>query len=121
MQMKVFLQRMGWLTACLCRILPSPAAGAASAGSGFVQTRSYKISITYDKYYMVDVYLLLTRKGSDMAVQVPRMWLFGYDEDGRPLTHAQVPLPLRSLLEVLMCCPGVRGHVARPCEEDGDD
>mmetsp|Transcript_52517 Transcript_52517/g.162989 ORF Transcript_52517/g.162989 Transcript_52517/m.162989 type:complete len:184 (+) Transcript_52517:496-1047(+) len=54
-------------------ILPSPAAGAASASSGFVKTRSYNISITYDKYYMV-----------------PRMWLFGYDEDGRPLTHAQV-------------------------------
>jgi len=21
---------------------------------------------------------------------VPRMWLFGYDEEGKPLTHAQV-------------------------------
>jgi len=31
------------------------------------------VSITYDKYY-----------------QVPRMWLFGYDEDGTPLRPAQV-------------------------------
>eukprot|EP00162_Nutomonas_longa_P001904 comp12483_c0_seq1/m.16386 comp12483_c0_seq1/g.16386 ORF comp12483_c0_seq1/g.16386 comp12483_c0_seq1/m.16386 type:complete len:264 (-) comp12483_c0_seq1:24-815(-) len=33
-----------------------------------VKTRTYDISITYDKYY-----------------QTPRMWLFGYDEARRPL------------------------------------
>lgn len=33
-----------------------------------VKTRTYDLSITYDKYY-----------------QTPRMWLFGYDEDGEPL------------------------------------
>jgi ubiquitin-like-conjugating enzyme ATG3 len=38
-----------------------------------VKTRSYDLSITYDKYY-----------------QVPRLWLFGYDADGRPLTQDQV-------------------------------
>ena len=41
--------------------------------SDFVKARSYTVSITFDKYYMV-----------------PRMWLFGYDEDGKPLTHEQV-------------------------------
>jgi ubiquitin-like-conjugating enzyme ATG3 len=45
----------------------------AAAASDFVKTRSYNISITYDKYYMV-----------------PRMWLFGYGEDSRPLSHKQV-------------------------------
>ena len=44
-----------------------------SGSEGFVRTRSYNISITYDKYY-----------------QVPRCWLFGYDEDSKPLTHEQV-------------------------------
>eukprot|EP00281_Chroomonas_sp_CCMP1168_P002425 CAMPEP_0206258630 /NCGR_PEP_ID=MMETSP0047_2-20121206/26035_1 /ASSEMBLY_ACC=CAM_ASM_000192 /TAXON_ID=195065 /ORGANISM="Chroomonas mesostigmatica_cf, Strain CCMP1168" /LENGTH=302 /DNA_ID=CAMNT_0053685413 /DNA_START=74 /DNA_END=982 /DNA_ORIENTATION=+ len=46
---------------------------AATPASDFVRARSYTVSITYDKYYMV-----------------PRMWLFGYDEDGKPLTHEQV-------------------------------
>jgi ubiquitin-like-conjugating enzyme ATG3 len=38
-----------------------------------VKTRSYDLSITYDKYYMV-----------------PRLWLFGYDAEGKPLTQDQV-------------------------------
>mmetsp|Transcript_94191 Transcript_94191/g.288140 ORF Transcript_94191/g.288140 Transcript_94191/m.288140 type:complete len:334 (-) Transcript_94191:90-1091(-) len=33
-----------------------------------VRTRTYDLSITYDKYY-----------------QTPRLWLFGYDEHGKPL------------------------------------
>jgi len=61
--------------------LPTGGAAAAAGGGGevreassdFVRTRSYTVSITYDKYY-----------------QTPRMWLFGYDEDNKPLTHAQV-------------------------------
>jgi len=38
-----------------------------------VKMRSYDLSITYDKYY-----------------QVPRLWLFGYDAEGKPLTQEQV-------------------------------
>mmetsp|Transcript_104242 Transcript_104242/g.299744 ORF Transcript_104242/g.299744 Transcript_104242/m.299744 type:complete len:317 (+) Transcript_104242:128-1078(+) len=63
-----------------------PAARAAAAGGGGIasgsggyvvadapdehvsRTRTYDLSITYDKYY-----------------QTPRLWLFGYDEQGKPL------------------------------------
>ncbi|KAI8049641.1 autophagocytosis associated protein [Syncephalis plumigaleata] len=38
-----------------------------------LRTRTYDLSITYDKYY-----------------QTPRVWLFGYDEHRRPLTAAQI-------------------------------
>lgn len=38
-----------------------------------LQVRTYDVFITYDKYY-----------------QTPRMWLFGYDEEKRPLTTTQV-------------------------------
>ncbi|TPX49238.1 hypothetical protein SeLEV6574_g01589 [Synchytrium endobioticum] len=38
-----------------------------------LRTRTYDVSITYDKYY-----------------QTPRVWLFGYDEHRRPLTSDQV-------------------------------
>jgi ubiquitin-like-conjugating enzyme ATG3 len=38
-----------------------------------LKTRTYDLYITYDKYY-----------------QTPRMWLFGYDELGRPLKPKQV-------------------------------
>ncbi|RKP27764.1 autophagocytosis associated protein [Syncephalis pseudoplumigaleata] len=38
-----------------------------------LRTRTYDLSITYDKYY-----------------QTPRVWLFGYDEQRRPLTAAQI-------------------------------
>lgn len=34
-----------------------------------MRSRRYDVSITYDKYY-----------------QTPRIWLFGYDENGSPLT-----------------------------------
>ena len=65
----------------------SSAAGGASAASGggstyvtaeepedtLVRTRSYDISLTYDKYY-----------------QTPRVWLFGYDEERQPLTPPQI-------------------------------
>ena len=37
--------------------------GAAGGESGILQTRTYDLNITYDKYY-----------------QTPRMWLYGYDE-----------------------------------------
>ncbi|KAL2916029.1 E2-like enzyme [Polyrhizophydium stewartii] len=63
--------------------LSSAAAGAASSSATaqgdsdpadkILKTRTYDMSITYDKYY-----------------QTPRVWLFGYDEHRRPLTSAQV-------------------------------
>ena len=37
------------------------------------KTRSYDVSITYDNYY-----------------KTPRVWLFGYDEDRKPLTPEQI-------------------------------
>ena len=37
--------------------------GAQGVESGVLQTRTYDLNITYDKYY-----------------QTPRLWLFGYDE-----------------------------------------
>lgn len=59
------------------------AAGGAASSTGYliadapdahiVRTRTYDLSITYDKYY-----------------QTPRLWLFGYDEAGQPLTPEQV-------------------------------
>lgn len=53
-----------------------PAFGGGSGGyvvaeapdAHIVKARTYDLSITYDKYY-----------------QVPRLWLFGYDESGKPL------------------------------------
>ncbi|KAJ1997978.1 E2-like enzyme [Coemansia thaxteri] len=50
-------------------------AGGSSGGDEdkILRTRTYDISITYDKYY-----------------QTPRVWLFGYDEQGKPLTARQI-------------------------------
>jgi len=47
--------------------------GATNAGDGILQTRTYDLNITYDKYY-----------------QTPRLWLFGYDENKKPLTVEQM-------------------------------
>lgn len=48
----------------------TPKAGAegdsASATDGILQTRTYDMYVTYDKYY-----------------QTPRLWLFGYNEVGQ--------------------------------------
>ena len=41
----------------------SGSAAAAARGSNIERTRTYDVSITYDKYY-----------------QTPRVWLFGYSE-----------------------------------------
>jgi ubiquitin-like-conjugating enzyme ATG3 len=46
---------------------------AEAPDAHIVQTRTYDLSITYDKYY-----------------QTPRLWLFGYDESGEPLKPEQV-------------------------------
>jgi len=42
-------------------------------GDNILRTRTYDLSITYDKYY-----------------QTPRMWLFGYDEHRRPLSQDEI-------------------------------
>ncbi len=47
--------------------------GASSGDSGILQTRTYDLNITYDKYY-----------------QTPRLWLYGYDENRKPLTVEQM-------------------------------
>ena len=49
------------------------AATAAPGDDNILRTRTYDLSITYDKYW-----------------QTPRMWLFGYDEASRPLTQPQI-------------------------------
>ncbi|KAL8559230.1 E2-like enzyme [Nucella lapillus] len=49
------------------------AEGAAGGESGIVQTRTYDLHISYDKYY-----------------QTPRLWLTGYDESKRPLAVEQM-------------------------------
>ncbi|CAL8090154.1 unnamed protein product [Calicophoron daubneyi] len=44
-----------------------------SGNAEILQTRTYDLYITYDKYY-----------------QTPRLWLYGYDEHRKPLTEAQM-------------------------------
>ena len=44
------------------------AASELPDASSFVKSRRYDVSITYDKYY-----------------QTPRIWLYGYGENGQPL------------------------------------
>ena len=63
--------------------LHPPPASSTSASGGYltavepddniVHTRTYDVSITYDKFY-----------------RTPRVWLFGYDEHRRPLTTEQI-------------------------------
>eukprot|EP00814_Leptocylindrus_danicus_P017204 CAMPEP_0116018340 /NCGR_PEP_ID=MMETSP0321-20121206/8590_1 /TAXON_ID=163516 /ORGANISM="Leptocylindrus danicus var. danicus, Strain B650" /LENGTH=344 /DNA_ID=CAMNT_0003488715 /DNA_START=127 /DNA_END=1161 /DNA_ORIENTATION=- len=43
------------------------------SNNNIVKVRTYDLSITYDKYY-----------------QTPRVWLFGYDENGNPLAAEQM-------------------------------
>ncbi|KAH3813580.1 ubiquitin-like-conjugating enzyme ATG3 [Dreissena polymorpha] len=45
----------------------------SESDSGVLQTRTYDLNITYDKYY-----------------QTPRLWLYGYDENRKPLTVEQM-------------------------------
>ncbi|KAJ1821300.1 E2-like enzyme, partial [Coemansia sp. RSA 2675] len=52
---------------------PAAHTAAVSGEDKILRTRTYDISITYDKYY-----------------QTPRVWLFGYDEQGKPLTARQI-------------------------------
>lgn len=50
-----------------------PSALAASSADNVVHTRTYDLTITYDKYY-----------------QTPRVWLFGYDENNQPLDTKEI-------------------------------
>ncbi|KAJ3241802.1 Arabinose-proton symporter (Arabinose transporter) [Chytriomyces hyalinus] len=52
---------------------PAAMSNTAGADDKFVRTRTYDMSITYDKYY-----------------QTPRVFLFGYDENRKPLTPVQI-------------------------------
>ncbi len=57
-------------------LLEGDAATVTSASSHTAHTvkrRTYDISITYDKYY-----------------QTPRVWLYGYDENGQPLSDLKL-------------------------------
>eukprot|EP00918_Siedleckia_nematoides_P024542 GHVU01053106.1.p1 GENE.GHVU01053106.1~~GHVU01053106.1.p1 ORF type:complete len:226 (+),score=15.59 GHVU01053106.1:901-1578(+) len=45
----------------------------STTAAGILHTRTYDLSITYDKYY-----------------QTPRLWLFGFDENGLPLSPQQI-------------------------------
>lgn len=59
-------------SATLSKKAPEPVAGG-DGDDNILRTRTYDISITYDKMY-----------------QTPRVWLFGYDEAGSPLTPEAV-------------------------------
>jgi len=53
--------------------LPSTSGAASGSNDNIVRTRTYDLSITYDKYY-----------------QTPKLWLFGYDEARQPLKPEQL-------------------------------
>ncbi|XP_062521200.1 ubiquitin-like-conjugating enzyme ATG3 [Corticium candelabrum] len=53
--------------------ITSMPSGAEAEGDTVLQTRTYDLNITYDKYY-----------------QTPRLWVFGYDEHAHPLHHKQM-------------------------------
>ncbi|MBN3295754.1 ATG3 enzyme, partial [Amia calva] len=55
------------------RVVEINKAKDAGGEDAILQTRTYDLYITYDKYY-----------------QTPRLWLFGYDEDRQPLTVEQM-------------------------------
>ncbi|ELT92769.1 hypothetical protein CAPTEDRAFT_214370 [Capitella teleta] len=52
---------------------PSTAVAAATEDDSILQTRTYDLNVTYEKYY-----------------QTPRLWLYGYDENRKPLTVEQM-------------------------------
>lgn len=54
-------------------VASEPDGDGDAANDAILYTRTYDLSITYDKYY-----------------QTPRVWLFGYDERSAPLTAAQM-------------------------------
>lgn len=52
---------------------PASVIVAEAPDANILKTRTYDLSITYDKYY-----------------RTPRLWLFGYNENGDPLTPEEV-------------------------------
>uniref|UniRef100_A0A8D0CRS7 Ubiquitin-like-conjugating enzyme ATG3 n=1 Tax=Sander lucioperca TaxID=283035 RepID=A0A8D0CRS7_SANLU len=55
------------------KMVETKAKAEPGSEDAILQTRTYDLYITYDKYY-----------------QTPRLWLFGYDEDRQPLTVEQM-------------------------------
>lgn len=51
---------------------------------GILTTRTYDLNITYDNLY-----------------RTPRLWLFGYDENQRPLTEDEM---YEDVSQVSVCC-----------------
>ena len=68
------------------------------ASSTIVKTRTYDLSITYDKYY-----------------QVPRVWMVGRDEDDQPLTSAQMMEDVISDYANKTVTMEVHPHVSSSC------
>lgn len=62
----------------------SDLAGPDGGESSVVRSRRYDVSITYDNYY-----------------RTPRIWLFGYDENGSTLSTADIFQVLASMLYIL--------------------
>jgi len=60
-------------TAAAASASASLSKNACAGNAAVVKTRTYDLSITYDKYY-----------------QTPRVWLFGYSERNQPLTEEQI-------------------------------
>nr|CAG4644175.1 EOG090X0AKX [Lepidurus arcticus] len=54
-------------------VKPDPIASSSINNDDIIQTRTYDLNITYDKYY-----------------QTPRLWLTGYDESRKPLSVDQM-------------------------------
>uniref|UniRef100_A0A3Q3WGY2 Ubiquitin-like-conjugating enzyme ATG3 n=1 Tax=Mola mola TaxID=94237 RepID=A0A3Q3WGY2_MOLML len=55
------------------KMVEAKAKAESGSEDAILQTRTYDLYITYDKYY-----------------QTPRLWLFGYDEDRQPLSVEQM-------------------------------
>mmetsp|Transcript_10311 Transcript_10311/g.25923 ORF Transcript_10311/g.25923 Transcript_10311/m.25923 type:complete len:322 (+) Transcript_10311:1075-2040(+) len=71
---------------------------AEEASSSIVKTRTYDLSITYDKYY-----------------QVPRVWMVGRDEDDQPLTSGQMMEDVISDYANKTVTMEVHPHVSSSC------
>nr|CAB3224196.1 ubiquitin-like-conjugating enzyme ATG3 [Phallusia mammillata] len=67
------LQSEDSATVDLVAVKKAQASASANDDGSILQTRTYDLHITYDKYY-----------------QTPRLWLSGYDEDRKPLTMNQM-------------------------------
>lgn len=70
-----------------------------------IKTRTYDVSVTYDKYY-----------------RVPRMWLIGYSEEGIPLTEEEMKQDImmeyidRTVTIEKHPCTGIKSISIHPCK-----